>query len=296
MASEALTVLFADLSDSTRLYQTQGDVRAHQRVTQSLQCMKSEIERHAGILLRTVGDAALASFDHTDNACEAAIGIQRGHDHLGLTARVGFHHGEVIADAGDIYGNAVNVAARIAAFAEAKEICISDAVIARLSHRYRIKTRFLDRVKFKGVSDEVSLYRVNWQTDSVQTAIVSPATLAQRIEHERSLELSVGQTSVVVDVENPVCTLGRAVDNDIVIESDSASRNHASVELSRGRFVLTDFSTNGTYLMSDEADMGQVRRQSVTLDSYGTIGLGVDPKLETANAVTYRAGRIKNSD
>jgi hypothetical protein len=287
-------VLFADLSDSTRLYQTQGDVRAHQQVSQSLQCMKSEIERHSGSLLRTVGDAALASFNSSDDACEAAIAIQRAHHNLGLTARVGFHFGEVIADSGDIYGNAVNVAARIAAFAEAKEICTSDSVIAKLSHRHRVNTRFLDRVRFKGVSTEVSVYRVNWQTDSAQTAIVSPDAVTQAIEHERSLELFIENRCVRVDAEHPLCTIGRASESDVVIESESASRNHASVELNRGRFVLNDFSTNGTYLINDEAGTTLIRRESVILDNQGSIGLGFDPNLETANAIKYKVIRVKH--
>ena len=288
MSSQTLTVLFADLSGSTRLYQTHGDVKAHQQVSQSLKSMKLAIELHGGLLLRTVGDSALASFKHSDDACEAAMEIQREHLRLGLTARVGFHHGEVIEDAGDIYGNAVNLTARIAAFAEANEICTTDAAIARLGHKYRTNTHFLDKVKFKGVSEPISVYRVHWRTDSAQTAIVTAGAAKVRDSGDKALELKLDNTKFRVDANNPLLTFGRSAENDVLVESDSVSRNHASVEWLRGRYVLNDFSTNGTYLLKGGTDPEFVRRESIWLERSGRIGFGFDPRGESSNVVKYR--------
>ena len=288
MDSQALTVLFADIAGSTRLYQMQGDVRAHQRVSQSLQSMKLSIEQHGGTLLRTVGDSALASFAQTDGACEAAMDIQREHLQLGLTARVGFHFGEVIADSGDIYGNAVNLAARIAAFAEANEICTTDTAIARLGHKHRTNVHFLDKVEFKGLSKPISVYRVHWRTDSAQTLVVTAGAANERFKHDKVLELQVDGKQLRIDAGNPVMTFGRSYDNDVVIESESASRNHASIEWARGRYVLNDFSTNGTYVLKDGMESEFLRRESVPLDQSGVIGLGFDPMGESLNIINYR--------
>lgn len=288
MNSQALTVLFADLSDSTRLYQTHGDVRAHQSVSQSLQCMKRAVERHGGKVLRTVGDAVLASFEDTDAACESAVDIQREHASLELPVRVGFHFGHVIPDAGDVYGNAVNLASRIAEYAEANEICTTEEAVRRLSVKHRTNTHFLDKVQFKGVAPERSVYRVNWRTDSAQTAIVTAVKGARHRLSTRVLDLSVSGRKLSIDAQSPVLSFGRSVDNDVVLEFESASRHHASIELVKGRFVLSDFSTNGTYLLKDGSAPEFVRRDSLSLEQFGIIGFGFDPQDELAHAVKYR--------
>ena len=288
MAPLSLTVLFADLTGSTRLYQTQGDVSAHKTVSQSLQCMKAAIERQGGQLLRTVGDASLASFEDTDAACSAAIDIQRRHAIMGLSVRVGFHVGEVIADSGDVYGNAVNLAARVAAFAETDEICTTGEAVARLSQVHRSNTHFLDNVEFKGVSQPMPVFRVHWQADAGQTVIVSDASSENRNITHHVLQIRVDNDTFVVDSERTSITFGRAIENDVVIDFESASRSHASIDLIRGRYVLSDSSTNGTYLLKQGVKAEFVRRESVPLDHYGVIGLGFNPEVEPLHHIQYR--------
>lgn len=294
MTSQALTVFFADLSGSTRLYQMQGDAKAHRSVSQSLLCMKSAIESHGGTLLRTVGDAALASFVSTDAACEAAIEIQREHSGLNLPVRVGFHFGEAIPDAGDLYGNSVNLAARIAQFAEANEICITEQAVARLSQRHRANTHYLDKVEFKGFTAPLSVYRVLWKTDTAQTAIISAAPALERNPSAGTLVLSVNGSQQIVDSSRSVVSLGRSQDNNVIVDSESASRNHASIELVRGRYVLTDSSTNGTYLIKGDTAPEFILRESLSLDQFGMIGLGADPLAEPEHAIKYRVIAAKS--
>lgn len=287
MAPQSLTVLFADLTDSTRLYQTHGDVKAHKAVSQSLLCMKSAIERHDGKVLRTVGDAALASFDDPNTACTAAIEIQRGHSSLGLSVRVGFHVGEVIADSGDVYGNTVNLAARVAAFAEANEICTTEKAVARLSLEHRTNTHYLDNVEFKGVAQSMPVYRVHWQSDTAHTVIIQETPGEQRNIAHSVLQIIENGKKHIVDAHQPTIRVGRADENDVVIECESASRNHAAIELIRGRYVLSDSSTNGTYLLKHGAAPEFVRRASVSLDHYGTIGFGFNPEEESLHVIRY---------
>ncbi len=288
MTSQTLTVLFADLSGSTRLYQTHGDVKAHQSVSQSLLCMRTAIERHGGKVLRTVGDAVLASFEDTDAACASAVDIQREHASLELPVRVGFHYGRVIPDAGDVYGNAVNLASRIAEYAEANEICTTEEAVRRMSVKHRTNTHFLDKVQFKGVVKEQSVYRVNWRTDSAQTAIVTAVKGAHRRLSTRVLELCVSGRTFSINAGSPVLSFGRSDDNDVVLESESASRHHAAIELVKGRFMLSDFSTNGTYLLKESSALEFVRRESISLEQSGVLGFGFDPQDELRHAAEYR--------
>lgn len=288
MTSQTLTVLFADLAGSTRLYQTQGDVEAHQRVTDSLQCMREVIERREGTLLRTVGDAVLASFQQTDSAYLAAVDIQKAHQRLNLSVRVGFHHGEVIPDGGDVYGNAVNLAARVASFAEACEICTTEDAVAQLSVRHRSNALFMDRIDFKGMSEPMPVYRIQWSEDDAATAIVSAASRTTRYQTNLVLDLLIGARRIRIDSENPVLTFGRAFDNDVIIDIESASRNHAKIELARGRFLIHDSSTNGTYLIRGGFSSEFIRRESASLDNFGSIGLGFSPDTNSRHVIEFR--------
>lgn len=292
MSSQTLTVLFADLAGSTRLYQTQGDVEAHQRVSDSLQCMKSVIEQHSGQLLRTVGDAALASFESTNAAYLAAVDIQREHTALNLSVRVGFHYGEVIPDAGDVYGNAVNLAARVASFAEADEICTTEDAVAQLSIRHRSSTHYLDRVDFKGMSEPMAVYRIHWASGDGETAIITAASRTERYKTNLVLDLLIGAKRIRVDTSNSVVTFGRAYDNDVIVDTESASRNHAKIELVRGRYLLHDSSTNGTYLIRGGFSPEFIRRESVSLDNFGSIGLGFSPDTTSHHIIEFRVTTV----
>ena len=295
MTSRILTVLFADLAGSTRLYQTQGDEEAHHRVTDSLHCMRLAVERNGGNLLRTVGDAVLASFEKTDEAYLAAVDIQREHQRMSMSVRVGFHHGNVIPDAGDVYGNAVNIAARVAAFAEADEICITEEAVAQLSIAHRSNARFLDRVDFKGVADPMPVYRVQWNQNAAETTIMTAVGQSERYQSNLVLDLIIGARRIRVDEDNTVISFGRAQDNDVTIEADSVSRNHARIEMKRGRFLIHDSSTNGTYLNRGGFSSEFIRRESASLDNSGSIGLGFKPTDGAAHVIEYRV-TIQNID
>ena len=288
MDSETLTVLFADLAGSTRLYQAEGDIEAHQRVTDSLQRMKFVIENHSGKLLKTIGDAALASFASADNAYRAAVDIQQEHIVLNLSVRIGFHYGEVIPDDGDVYGNAVNVAARVAAFAEANEIYTTEDTVNQLSNEHQSSTHFLDQIDFKGISQPMSVYRIHWASDGGETVIIAAVDNTDLHTTNQALQLLIGEKQNTVDTNNPMITFGRGSDNDIVIDSEMASRNHAKIEFARGRFVLHDSSTNGTYLLRADLSSHFIRRESIVLENFGIIGLGRSPDSISRGNIEFK--------
>jgi len=286
MHSQTLTVLFADLVGSTRLYETLGDTQAHQRVTDSLKRMALVVETHSGRLLKTVGDAVMASFQRADDAYLAAIDIQKEHAGLELCVTVGFHSGEVIPDAGDVYGNAVNVAARVASFAEANEIYTTEAVVNQLSEQHRYNAQRLDEVEFKGVSRPMEVYRIHWRNDNSETTIMTAISPVDPRTVSTALTLRVGHTSISVSVDNPVVTLGRDSNNMMIVDTESVSRNHAKIELVRGRYLLHDFSTNGTYVTSGGTSTF-VRRESTPINGSGSIRLGFSQESNSQFAIYF---------
>lgn len=287
MTSKILTVLFADLAESSQLYQNQGDVEAHQQVSDSLRCTRHAVEHHDGTILRTVGDAVLASFDHTDLAYKAALEIQRAHQMLKMSVRVGFHHGNVILDGGDVYGSAVNLAARVAAFCKADEICTTEATIRQLSIKQRSKTEYLGRVDFKGINSPKPVYRIQWGNDDYETLIATAPSHTDRYQTNLVLDLIVGAERIRMDSNNPVVSFGRSTGNDVSVNIEPASRNHAKIEMAKGRFVIQDHSTNGTYIVRGGSNSKFIRRESAALENFGCIGLGFSPADDSQHIIEF---------
>lgn len=290
---QTLTVLFSDIANSTRLYQERGDVIAHRMITECLAGLREIVEMHDGKLLRTVGDAVLASFTSSDNAMRAAIASQRMLMSSSLSIRIGFHAGEVIPDLGDVYGNDVNVAARVASFANATEIYTTEYTVNQLSIELRKSATFLDYVDFKGIEQPLPIYRIQWQEESTQrpavdTRIVTAVSRTTKFRSNMILELSIGSLNIQVDEHNSQVRIGREADNDIVIFHESASRYHATIEYQRGRFTLTDSSTNGTYVVRSDISAIFVRRESIGLENMGTIGAGWHPSTLDTERISYR--------
>lgn len=283
-----LAILFADIGGSTALYEEVGDVEAHRRVAESLAFMKTAIERHGGTLLRTVGDAALASFETCDEACAAACAMQRLHVNGPLSVRVGFHVGPVIPDGGDVYGSTVNVAARIASYARTDEIAASEDAVRCLGREHAARATLLDTREMKGLSRPLAIHRLDWaERDTAITTIAQLSAEGLAMRAAGRLELVRGASVFVLDEHRPTLTIGRAEENDLPVEDEHASRRHARLELRRGQFLLIDESTNGTWLTRDGRSPVLVRRDTIVLDGSGRFGLGALPE-EGSTPLAFR--------
>jgi len=289
---QQLTILFADIANSTWLYQTKGDVLAHRIIAECLEELTSIVSDNHGEVLRTVGDSVLADFSRPDDAFLAAVAMQRRYLSSHLSLRVGFHVGEVIPDRGDVYGNAVNIAARIAAFAKPTEIYTSEVAVKLLTSDHQAKTGFLDKVEFKGVANPLAVYRVIWRESSVDdvndTKIVTSKEDTSRYRVSYRLELRVGDGVYHVDPDNPLVTIGRADGNDIIIDHDSTSRHHAVVEFVRGKYQFRDISTNGSYVVSANRNTHFLRREPLLIESFGVIGVGWKPRHGDIHRIEFR--------
>lgn len=292
MNSRTLTVLFADVSGRESLYQSQGNTEAHRLVSDFLQCIREIIELHDGVLLRTVGDALLASFSTTDSAYLASMAIQKAHQLGKLSVSVGFYHGDVVSDNGDVFGEAVNLAARVAAYAKGGEICTTKASVAQLSVQHQSNTQFFDTVEFRGINRPMSVFRVNCDTTLVEPVVAASAKTPSPSRNDFALDVFFQEQRYRIDTQNPVLTLGRAEENDITIDIECASRNHARIELAGGRFVIHDSSTNGTYLSRVGVFPELILREQAPLDNSGSVGLGFKPDTDTSNIIEFEISPV----
>jgi len=277
-----MAILFADIGGSTSLYQRAGDSQAHQLITDSLANMRSAVENAGGELLRTVGDAVLARFENCDIACAAAVAIQEVHRNSTLSVRVGFHWGLAISDQGDVYGNAVNIAARVSGLANTHEIMTTKEVVDRLSDTPCGPPQLLDVLPLRGVDTPLSIYRIPWESQNLdtQTQVATNMDLHGRRSVNLELDVSNGDKTVTLATNGQKCTIGRSDDNTLQAIHTAASRVHATIECKQGKYVLEDVSTNGTYVIKNGQPFVFVHRDSVTLDGAGILSTGFLPKDE----------------
>ena len=288
-AASEVAVLFADVSGSTRLYEELGDAAALSTIARCLAVVKAACEGHAGRVVKTIGDEAMAVFPAADQAAEAAAEVQAriAEEFAGtqrLALRVGFHYGPALESEGDVFGDSVNLAARLVGVANRSQVITSAETAAALSPHLRARTRELDALTVKGKLQDVRIFELLWQ-DSPED-LTSLATRRVALPPTR-LQLRHGDRVIVLGEDNRALTFGRDAQNDVVIADRMASRMHARIERRTGKFVLVDHSSNGTYVSIDEDAPIQLRREELTLRGHGRIGFGHGARNEGDEHVSY---------
>lgn len=274
-----LCILFADISGSTRLYELLGDEAARHKVLDCLEAMADVVEGFQGRVIKTVGDEIMCTFVDVDQAARASgemhstlqedMTSNSDAGSLLLAIRVGMHFGPAIIETNDVFGDAVNVAARMVALAKPMQVLTTAATVDLMSPEVRATTRFIDRTPVRGKKDNIDIFEVLWQQEDV-TRMQADAVSA---EPAGELRLAYAQIVLRVNESRPVAVLGRSKGADLSIGEALASRQHMRVECRRGRFFVVDHSTNGTYLRADGQEFF-LRREEMQLPGQGEISLG----------------------
>jgi adenylate cyclase len=272
-----LAVLFVDVSGSTRLYETIGDERALGRVDRSLAMIARVCEDCGGRVVKTMGDSAMCVFETADAALRASRLMLEKNDEQqdpgepGLGIHVGCHFGPVLESAGDVFGDTVNLAARVAGIAKIGQIITTADTAARLSPELAARARTLHAMPIKGKQEAVVICELLWQeaADLTVYGTTSP-------DQGRAARLMLRYESREWRFEGPgELSFGRDGGCDIVVTDPKASRHHARIERRRDRFVLADQSSNGTWVRFDgETDGIVLRREELMLRASGIICFG----------------------
>ncbi len=283
-----MTVLFADVSGSTRLYEQVGDARALATIGGCLALVREASAGHGGRLVKTIGDEAMVVFPTADQAVTAAGEIQlrmseyARERQLKLSLRVGLHAGEAIESQNDVFGDCVNVAARMVALAKGGQVILTAAAAEALSQELRGKVREVDVLTVKGKEKDIVIMELVWQdTAELTTLTTRPKLRAARLElvhGTRAIELGLATTAVAI---------GRDAQNDIVIGDRLASRMHARIERRRDKFVLVDQSSNGTFVTVNGEGEIQLRREEIMLRGRGHISFGHPYAADPSETVSW---------
>jgi len=292
-----LCVLFSDIAKSTQLYDQRGDIVANRIIRDCIKILSNVAYHFNGSVIKSIGDEILCTFDNPSNAVHAGRAMHEAIDKLEYSdipdfsspnIYVGIHYGPVIEDGGDIFGDTVNIAARLVSIAKQRQIIISEQTARLLSEELSSTTKYIDKVTFKGKSGVVNIYEVVWEKEDM-TVILSKAsgTFIQDIISGISLILSYNDNIITVEQNRPVVTLGRQSHNDIIVCDSPVSRSHARVECRRGKFFIIDQSTNGTYVYEDGKKSIRVKQVEVPLNGSGIISLGRKPEPDSPFAIHY---------
>jgi len=289
-----VAILFADVVGSTRLYDEFGDTKASETVASCLEIMKDSTLQFNGTVIKTIGDEVMSTFPSVDDAMGAAAQMQSlisanasdEEDHIPVSIRIGCHYGPVVREQNDIFGAAVHTANRMTSQAKARQIVMSGATVDRLTPEWRKQTRQIDVATVRGRLDEVALYELMWQPEEA-TSMLPTIEWESKTRKSQKLTLSFRNTTVVVSEQRKSVNLGRADDNDLVIKGNLISRIHARIEMRRGKFILVDQSTNGTFLENVHGEETFIRRDTTELMGEGIIGLGRVAKPGTPLAIHF---------
>ena len=172
----SLTFLFSDLRGSTELYERVGDLTAFDLVNEHFRLLQEIIASERGAIVKTIGDAVMATFETPDRAIAAAIrmreamsdlGAERQHQSLGL--KMGIHEGSCLAVTlnaqQDVFGQTVNIASRVQGLAASRSIVVTESVVENAQARTLLERNGLKptpkRVALSGIADKMSVYEIS---------------------------------------------------------------------------------------------------------------------------------------
>jgi class 3 adenylate cyclase len=177
--SGLVTILFTDMEGSTTLTQRLGDARAQEVLRTHNAIVRDALKAHDGSETKHTGDGIMASFSSASRALECSIAIQRafavhnaatsarpepveGRAPEPIRVRIGLNAGEPVAEEQDLFGTAVQLAARICAHAEPEQI-LAPIVVRELAAGKRFLFADLGDVALRGFEDPVRLFELRWR-------------------------------------------------------------------------------------------------------------------------------------
>lgn len=290
-----LSILFADVSGSTRLYEKLGDTEALHAVDRCIKRMERSVESFRGRVVKTIGDEIMAVFESAEDAFQGAVDMQQRIADLPpvsgvkLGIRLGFHCGPVIEDKGDFFGDSVNTAARLTGLAKAGQILTSGETVGKLPELLQLSTRDLDKMSVKGKSESLNVFEVLWLEGEELTMKAPSIRTRSASAADKPVRLCVRHAGnvLVIDDKNDSLVLGRDATSDLVIRDRRASRNHGKIERRGDKFVLTDISTNGTYVTFAGEPEFFLRREDLVLRGSGKISFAASAKNEDADIAEF---------
>lgn len=272
-----LSVVCVAVAGSQRLFEKLGGTEALHAVDRYMKRMRRGIDGFHGQIMKAGRDDLTAVFANANDACQAAIAMQRRVADLPpvsgvqLAIKVGFHHGVVIEERGEILGECVHTAESLAGLASAGQVLTNSATWALLSPHLQSSTRLLKDRSIAGQPAQRQVFEVLWLEPSSDAAKVVVDPYVPVKEQELRLCIRYRRSVKVLDKHQPRLLMGRDVSCEIAIHDRRASRNHALIERRGEHFVIKDTSTNGTFVTINGEPELLLKHEELVLRGSGVI-------------------------
>ncbi|MFM2275209.1 MAG: hypothetical protein RL211_1081 [Pseudomonadota bacterium] len=283
------TVVFTDLIGSTGVFEAVGNLKATEVVTRLTGWIGELCVAYGGRVVKTMGDGVLAVFPEGPAAIDAVVEMQRSHQknmlhmppNLQMPIRIGVAGGDVEIVAGDCFGDAVNVAARLSDLSGPNQIWANAESLAHVNLREGVRMRSLGPITIRGRAEPCRTYQVEWKEGESTEFLTMQAALDSRIGEPPAdvlggqIELTwLDSTKAFKSFEMPI-HIGRVQDVEFLVNDPRVSRTHARIEWRNGSVMLVDVSTYGVWVRFVGATSDLIlRREECVLHGRGEIALG----------------------
>lgn len=285
-------ILLADVSGSTPLYQKHGDAEASRMVFECVEGMQRIATEQGGEFVRSKGDDVLCLFESADHAVATARAILEQGAKGEVSVHAGLHWGTVLYRGEELFGNAVNVAARLGSQAKENEVLISKELVDHASTAETTDLRSMGEITLRGTDAPTEIFAmlVENEDDGV-TSLMSQSTLfnVQQRESVAKTTLRLSFQNWVQDVpEGHGLKIGRSTQCELVMPYAWVSRVHAAIDVRGGIVEFKDSSSAGSTLHIGAHPPFFIRRQTVALTGSGVVELGSEAAGEDRPRISFQ--------
>ncbi len=297
------TVVFADLMGSTGVFESTGNAKATQVVTELTNWIGEVCVANGGRVVKTLGDGVLAIFPNGPGAINSVVEMQRSHQKrldktpvaMRMPIRIGVASGEVEIVAGDCYGDAVNVAARLSDLSGPHQIWASNAVLDHYGKSPDgVRFRPVGPISIRGRAEPCSVYQVEWKAEENSAFLTMQADLQPTHPGFApdalggQVELAwAGHTQSFKSFDLPI-HIGRVQHVEFVVNDPRVSREHCRIDWRNGSVTVADVSTYGSCVrfIGGGSDL-LLRRDECVLHGRGEIALAATFADANVPVVTF---------
>lgn len=286
-------IVFVDVTDSMKFFDRVGQENAVKAMLSLQQDLKVRSEIMGGRVVKTLGDGALLAFDQADDAVRFSMKIvheKRPGAAADMGVRAGICVGEVQEVDGDVWGDPVNVAARLLDLGTAKQVLTIQESLEKVTDDGTFRTRRFRTRQLKGRKEAVDVVELLPPGEEA-TAGMTRASLSMYRPQANQLKMKIRFGDVThnlgTDAMSDAITIGRSDGNTIVIRRPDISRRHLELHTRDGKFFLKDHSSNGTILQPAEGPSVNVEKEEILLHGSGTILPGVPEMAKEEDPIEF---------
>jgi len=285
--SHEVAILLADITGSTPLYENIGDAAAARQVADCLDRLKSVANQEGGAFIRSRGDDILCTFADPAAALRAARLMLFRFSAGPFAIHACVHFGRAIRTHDDLFGDAVNLTARLAASAKPGEILASRCFLDQLPETDIRAFRVLDSMTFKGRNAATEVYSLLEDGGAASTEMFADNSRAHQHAGRGMMAMLCYKSGSWQCRDQEVISIGRSPDCHLVIGQPWVSRKHAILMVRHGKVQLDDQSSSGTYVTMHAGEEIFLRRESALLIGSGIISPARRPVDQAAEVIHY---------